>query len=43
MESWKKLHNFFIEVTDLKGETRHLSEPSLSAKVCGVRYKKILS
>jgi hypothetical protein len=43
MESWRKLHNFFIEVRDVKGEARYISEPSLSAEVCGGRYKKIIS
>jgi hypothetical protein len=41
MGSWRKLHNSFIEV--LKGEARYISEPSLSAEVCGARYKKIIS
>jgi len=43
MESWRKLHNSFIEVRDWKWEARYLSEASFSAEVRGARYKKIIS
>jgi len=43
MESWRKLHNSFIEVRDWKGEARYLSEVLFLSKVCGARCKKIVS
>jgi len=43
MESWRKLHNSFIEVRNWKRKARYLFEASFSAEVRGARYKKIIS
>ena len=42
METWRKLHNSFIEVRGWKRGARYLSEVSFSAEVCGARNKKII-